>query len=261
MGALILESAFLALLREHPESLIQPSQPGQGRFQLPVRISIEDQPVTFPDLVLLLNSAAGSEVATDLSNGLKKVRKFVELGQIGFRLPLVISATSSQDFVTRILWRFGNWPWRKTEGHNSSLRTHTLVCTGEERRCLPKQDEHLAVSFGQAWHCLRWPPVKETDRPSFPIDLPKTMSLRENEQQKPQHIRYLLKPLGEINRRPQQGDPHPFWLVQLPPEISHDHNDIFNFRSSLLILALMQISGAVVSLAKKWEDAFEEETP
>src|SRR5262249_34804470 len=46
----------------------------------------------------------------------------------------------------------------------------------------------------------------------------------------------------------------------MSPNISRSHNDIFNFRSSLLIMALMQISGAVMSLAKGWEEVFEKQT-
>jgi hypothetical protein len=43
----------------------------------------------------------------------------------------------------------------------------------------------------------------------------------------------------------------------LPSELVKDHNDIFNSRASSLLLALMQISGAVGSLAPNWESSFE----
>jgi hypothetical protein len=36
-----------------------------------------------------------------------------------------------------------------------------------------------------------------------------------------------------------------------------NHNDVFNHRSSLLALPLLQMSGAVMSLAKEWIDTFE----
>jgi hypothetical protein len=46
------------------------------------------------------------------------------------------------------------------------------------------------------------------------------------------------------------------WIFQIPPRISAEHNDVFNNRCSLLTLALMQISGAVMSLAEDWRDSF-----
>jgi hypothetical protein len=114
---------------------------------------------------------------------------------------------------------------------------------------------------------LRYPVPPKADFPSFSIDLPKTISLQEHEKSLPQHIRHFLKPLvgkkgvmGEVRNQAIHNDLLAFWIFRIPPDISSDHNDIFNFRSSLLILALMQISGAVVSLAKRWEEVFEKET-
>jgi hypothetical protein len=45
------------------------------------------------------------------------------------------------------------------------------------------------------------------------------------------------------------GESRLAWLFEVPPELVAEHNDIFNPRSSLLFMALMQISGAVMSLA------------
>jgi len=62
--------------------------------------------------LLLLNSAAGSDVPRDLIERpkRKKVRKFAKSGEIAFQPPLVISATSPRDWATRIVWRLANWP-------------------------------------------------------------------------------------------------------------------------------------------------------
>jgi hypothetical protein len=49
------------------------------------------------------------------------------------------------------------------------------------------------------------------------------------------------------------------WIFQVPPEVIKDHNDIFNSKARSLILALIQISGAVASLAEDWAHSFEPE--
>ncbi len=49
------------------------------------------------------------------------------------------------------------------------------------------------------------------------------------------------------------------WVFQVPPEVIKDHNDIFNTKARSLILALIQISGAVASLAEDWGASFEPE--
>jgi hypothetical protein len=49
------------------------------------------------------------------------------------------------------------------------------------------------------------------------------------------------------------------WVFQVGPKVIKDHNDIFNSKARSLILSLIQISGAVASLAKDWADSFEPE--
>jgi hypothetical protein len=51
----------------------------------------------------------------------------------------------------------------------------------------------------------------------------------------------------------------PHWVFQIPESIVKNHNDIFNPQSRLLIMALMQVSGSVMSLAIDWRDTFEAE--
>jgi hypothetical protein len=51
------------------------------------------------------------------------------------------------------------------------------------------------------------------------------------------------------------------WIFQVGRDLIANHNDIFNFRTALLILAMIQISGAAVSLAEDFERNFEEEYP
>jgi hypothetical protein len=174
--------------------------------------------------------------------------------------------TSPCDLATRIIWRLGNWPWKKTEGHDSSLFTHEFAKDRQEVKCLPIRGKNLdRRSFGQAWHCLRFPePSGSTISPTFRIDLPKRFPLDETNREILQHVRYVLRPLAQTCRSSVQeasGKEYvcPFWIFQIPPDISASHSDLFNYRSSLLILALMQICGEVMSLANTWDEVFEKE--
>ena len=65
--------------------------------------------------------------------------------------------------------------------------------------------------------------------------------------------RCTIRPLGDANER------RLMWVFQVPREVIKDHNDIFNSTARSLILALIQISGAVASLAVDWGDSFEPE--
>jgi hypothetical protein len=270
MGALILERAFLRLLQSSAPDVVLPHHPDQAR---PVKVTSEGSDVVLPDLLLLVNSAADSRTAKDLIEklGELKIEKEVKSGSIKFSSPLVVSMTSPCDLVTRIIWRLGNWrlaipPWRKTEGHDRSLFTHEFANDRQEVKCVAKRGENLDLrSFGQAWHCLRFPEPKNSNRPAFRIDLPKGFPLDEMNTSKRQHVRYVLRPLAQPCRSngPESSGKDkyvcPFWIFQIPPDISASHSDLFNYRSSLLILALMQICGEVMSLANTWEEVFQKD--
>ena len=103
----------------------------------------------------------------------------------------------------------------------------------------PQCQQKPGPDFGQEWHCLRFPVPRSQPTPSFAIDLPK---ISRHVPGGPIHHRYLLEPL-----RPGEGQLA--WLFQVPPDLVGTHNDIFNPLSSLLFMALTQISGAVMSLA------------
>jgi hypothetical protein len=263
MGALILEAAFLFLLSNFPAVA---SDAARRREQLDVETYLAEQLVDFPDLVLLLNSAAGGDVARQLGVEVlhRQLRREVRLNHLRYPAPVVISATSSRDLATRVAWRFGNLPWRKAEGHDKRLRTHDLIWTGQVRQCFPKQLDNLATSFGQPWHCLRSPVADTAGRHAFPIDLPTTTPLQEGLQAAfaAQHTRCILTPVQPTMANAQEDPrPSPLWMVRLPSKVSRGHNDIFNPRASLLILAFMQISGAIVSLGEALEEVFEPEAP
>jgi hypothetical protein len=93
------------------------------------------------------------------------------------------------------------------------------------------------------------PVPAQAPTPNFFIDLPK--SKRKDLADQPEHARNKLAPLAGFDT------PHLAWVFQVPLGISKDHNDIFNYRARLLIMALIQISGAVMSLAEDFEQNFE----
>ena len=270
MGALILESAFLALTKdeEHPFLRYQQESVDNGY----VEIRHDNDRVSFPDLLLALNSAADSAIAREIRQALEdlKLTKTISADDIGYSPPLFISLTSTADIDTKWTWRLAQLldfrklslrrdgklmsplavlrdRWRKTDGHDHSLATHTFR---RLQRKVPCEAKNKIIDFGQFWHCLRLPCPLSSATPTFYIDLPSGKAGEEADRR--DHDRYELKPKDEGDRE------HLMWLFQVPPEVIEDHNDIFNSTSSLLIMALLQISGSVMSLAQGWKENFEE---
>ncbi len=242
MGGLILESALQHLM-ERGEML----QAGQAADNWPVKTQIAEQPIVFPDAAISLNSAADSRVWRKIESVLaeKEVRKMAHSTEVSYSPPLLISATSTADYATRIAWRLMR-PFRKTTGHDKDLLTHDFVGEMGTVECKTRNG---VPDFGQNFHVLRLPDPPHSKTPRMRIDLP--VRDRKDVNDKPPHRRYRLDPKRSVE------EDRRVWNFQLPPEIVKDHNDIFNSRSSSLILALMQISGTVGSLAPDWESSFE----
>ena len=178
-------------------------------------------------------------------NSMGEPEKTIEAGAIGYSPPVLISMTSLADIATGFFWRIAN-PTHKTDGHDASLFTH------EFKRDIPTvliQPKGGFVDFGQDWHSLKPPEPPKAATPAFFIDLPKRQ--RKGQADQPEHERYKLAPLTGCDTS------HLAWVFQVPSTISNGHNDIFNFKSRLLIMALVQISGAVMSLAEDFEQNFE----
>jgi hypothetical protein len=110
------------------------------------------------------------------------------------------------------------------------------------------------MDMGQNWHCLRAPSPRVAATPYIPIDLP-TRERRGVADREVPHARYILEPIGGTTTRP-----HLTWVFQVPSTIIKDHNDIFNSRALSLTLALIQVSGAVASVAEDWGSSFEPES-
>jgi hypothetical protein len=245
MGAQMLESAFLSLLKDSKHPLVH--EPATDARLVQVRRA--GQRVSFPDVVIALNSAADSTIHKQIRSILdsEQYTKSLETKTVRYAPPLLISATSSADDDTKVIWRAANlqWPGRTTDGHDSSLYTHTFALTMPAVSCPPRG----RVDFGQNWHCLRPPIPPNTATPEIAIDLPTRERTGPSDQ--PPFARYTLKPINDVKV------PHLTWVFLVPPEIISDHNDIFNSRSSSLILGLIQLSGAVMSLAYDLDTTFE----
>jgi pimeloyl-ACP methyl ester carboxylesterase len=241
MGGLIVESGLRRLIEGH--DLLQA---GQVAGPLPVTIHIANQPVVFPDAVLSLNSAADSRICRAIDRLLEAmdVRKTADSPVVSYAPPLLISATSTADRATGVAWRAAR-PWRRTTGHDHALLTHDF--RGEEGTVEAKPCP--GPDFGQNFHVLRPPDPDHSQTPRMRVDLP--VRDRTGINDRPPHRRYRLDPRGSVDQACR------IWNFQLPPELVKDHNDIFNSRASSLLLALMQISGTVGSLAPDWESSFE----
>jgi hypothetical protein len=251
MGALMLESGLLALLEDEQQPLIRQANPVNTGA---VHITSSQGPVSFPDLILALNSAADSRIAKSIQEALAwhKLKKIATAGDISFCPPIMMSVTSVGDTDTRDMWRLAQGlfaPWRKTDGHDGSLITHDFNQTAGDVTCLKQPG---VPDFGQNWHCLRRPYPLRGPSPALSIDLP----VRERNGVKDEtvpHARYTIIP------RVNGAEPRLMWVFQVPSEIIKDHNEVFNSKARSLILALIQISGAVASLAEDWAHSFEPE--
>jgi hypothetical protein len=244
MGALMLQSAYAALLEDQQQPLQrQRLQPAPAT----VAIRSGDTLVSFPDLVLSLNSAADSAIAKRIIRALEQrsMKKDAAAGEIRYSPPLLISVTSTADSDTRDTWARAK-PGRKTDGNDSSLFTHSFVLGASVVTCKPGE----TVDMGQNWHCLRRPQPPSIETPDIPIDLP-TRERNGRDDVAVPHARYVITATGD------KKQPHLMWAFQVPPELIKDHNDIFNSRARSLVLGLIQVSGAVASIAENWEKSFE----
>jgi hypothetical protein len=214
-----------------------------------VETTLDGRRVAFPDLLLALNSAADSGLVQDILEEVKrrKLTKRLVAANVGvdYAPPLLVSVTwRFAQGLKRILFDAGGYDGLYTDGHDPALRTHNFTALGIGPKC----EQKPGPDFGQEWHCLRFPVPRSRPTPSFAIDLPEILRHAPGG---PIHRRYQLEPQFPSDRRLA-------WLFQMPPELVEDHN-IFNPRSSLLFMALMQISGAVMSLAEDVDRNFEGE--
>lgn len=243
MGALILERGFSTLLREEPGSLIREA----GKTTADTACVTQDgRTISFPDMVLLVNSAAAAGVAKKTMDLLHENRlaKRVSSNGLDYAIPLIVSFTAKTDRVTGWIWRLAN-RFQRTEGHDRCLLTHRLEQSPTLFKCSAKM---TGYDFGQSWHCLRRPEASGGQLRSVTIDLPQIKKPRDE-----CHKRFTIRPVSA------EASGRPMWVFQVPRHVSRSHGDIWNNRASLFALAMMQISGAVVSVALNWGDVFEDD--
>jgi hypothetical protein len=101
---------------------------------------------------------------------------------------------------------------------------------------------------GQSWHCLRRPVISGGQIASLNVDLPQAEQPRVS-----CHVRFQLE---RDQRSPGNSS---FWIVRVPSELMDGHNDVFNGRARLLMMALIQISGATMSVHRSFDAMFEPE--
>jgi hypothetical protein len=120
MGALILESAFLALLKDpaHPLAFDVPAGRPNPR---PVEILRDGKPILFPDVLLALNSAADSAIFRRIREELAQrgIVKTIRANGPAYAPPLLISATSPTTTPA------GSGPWPRDRGPAERPRATT----------------------------------------------------------------------------------------------------------------------------------------
>jgi hypothetical protein len=213
-------------------------------------VTSHGNPVLLPDLVLSVNSAADGEIARRIlaeyrQRGLEKI---AEGPRVRYQAPLFASITSTADGATSRWWRIAR-PGRFTDGHDPQLATHDLrlIVPSPRPPCLAID----GPDFGQNWHCIHLPnPANTAATPVIPIDLPAEERQGINHKAV-KHDHYELQPQGGDTTKP-----HLQWIFQVSRKVIKNHNDIFNSRARSLMLALIQMSGAVASLARHWDDTF-----
>ena len=156
MGALMLESGLLALLEDQQQPLIRQASPANAST---VQLNSTQGLVSFPDLVLALNSAANSTIAKRIQVALDRH----QLEEVGGRRrhQLFASADDVRHLVSgcryqrQVAVRAGRAPVlrRMTDGHDPSLITHDFVETLKNSSLLGEQED--VRDFGQNWHCLQ----------------------------------------------------------------------------------------------------------
>jgi hypothetical protein len=252
MGSLILQQSMAGLL---PNATIGSNKVAGPGLSLSPRTS-----TMFPDLVVLLNSAASSLQALQIVEHLQdhNVQRWVQRPAGRYRAPLLISLTSETDRATSLAFKVGRSldPYRgafrrtraepfphdqrsfyfTSDGHNRNLWSHEMgrvdegvsVCPRGE----PEKVDHLSTDL------LRAPGYKsmeiiEGDLQGFEIDL----SCRSKTDQ---FERYRFR------RRKNSENRSAFWFAHLPKAIVDGHGDIFGNPALLqLVIGLADLSSVL----------------
>jgi hypothetical protein len=198
------------------------------------------------DLVILINPAAKSIQAKQFVEMLD--RSHIELYRTGpagtrFKVPLIVSITSSADLATRWAFPMGTWVsaigknfhkysadaclqfprqrtfYTRTPGHNQALISHEVTA---EPLGAGQQPADLAAT-GRGLIDAEFDPVAA--QPVFSFNGEK--------------YRYTVRSLtGAVNNTP-------YWIMQVPRQLIPGHSGFFTTDTLRLIGAIVEVSGAI----------------
>jgi hypothetical protein len=238
-GALVLEKAMAQAIAG--SVLAQDTQARGGTFNAPA------------DLILLVNSAAESIYAKELDDMFRAIR---HRGQINSDRPLLVSLTSVSDTATKGWFPVGAFPpnlfarrhydWGErrgpssdnvsqheylttTPGHNQRLFTHEIVRLGSD----PKATTSTPFDIRQPGACVRANPAFEENLQN-PQGMMFATSVRANPEQL---VWWRIRPLSTDKR-----NLTPYWVMQVPDEIIHEHSPIFTPEGRALMAAIFRIT-------------------
>ncbi len=236
-GALVLEKAMAQAVAG--SVLAQDAQAGGGTFNAPA------------DLVLLVNSAAESIYAKELSDMFRVVG---QRGHINPDRPLLVSLTSETDSATNKWFPAGtylpnlfarrHYDWEKkrgpssddvsqhdylttTPGHNQRLFTHRVVRLGTD----PLATTSTPFDIRKPGTCVWQNPAFEENLRN-PQGMMFATSVRETPEQL---VWWRIEPLPSDKRTP-------YWIMHVPREIIHEHSPIFTPEGRAMMGAIFRIT-------------------
>ncbi len=238
-GALVLEKAMAQAVAG--SVLAQDAQAGGNSFTAPA------------DLVLLVNSAAESLYAKELSDMFRGVG---HRDHINPNRPLFVSLTSQTDTATSGWFPRGtflpnlfarrHYDWEKkrgpssdnvsqhdylttTPGHNQRLFTHRIVRLGTDPIATTSTPEDI-----------RKPGTCRLPNPAFDENLrnPQGMMFATSIRETPEQlVWWRIEPLSTERR-----DQTPYWILPVPREILHNHSPIFTPEGRAMMAAIFRIT-------------------
>ncbi len=238
-GGLVLEKAMAQAVAG--SVLSQDAQAGGGSFQAPA------------DLVLLVNSAAESIYAKELSD---MFRAIGHRDHLDANRPLLVSITSQSDTATGGWFPVGTalpnlfarrqYAWGKKRGPSSDgVNQHEYLTTtpGHEKRLFTHRVRRLGTDPGaptSVSNDIRQPGVCTEKNPAFEENLmhPHGMKFATSRRDAPEQLVWW-----QIESQlPPEERHRPYWIMQVPSEIIKGHTPIFTPEGRAMMAAIFRIT-------------------